>query len=153
MLLHSLINFILFIIFWTFIWLKLDFGIIAKAILVWTNIMVYIIINILIWRYKDEYNYDEELVEGIGMVLFISAVLIYGLGGMGGLVEVSKTIKTETYAPINIIKTNTKSMSIGKRQKVKTTIDLDGRNNINKIKNILLTVKSSKSFYLHRKSF
>lgn len=116
-----ILNFILFIIFCTFIWLKLDFGIIAKAILVWTNIMVYIIINILIWRYKDEYNYDEELVEGIGMVLFISAVLIYGLGGMGGLVEVSKTIKTETYAPINIIKTNTKIIIIGKTHTLEST--------------------------------
>ena len=115
------LNIILFIILCSFIWLKLDFGIVAKVILLWSDIILYIIIDIIIWRYKDEYNYDEEFVEGIGMMLFILSMFVYGLVGMCGLADIHKTIKTETYIPIDIIKTNTKIIIVGKTHTLEST--------------------------------
>ena len=115
------LNIILFIILCSFIWLKLDFGIVAKVILLWSDIILYIIINIIIWRYKDEYNYDEEFVKDIGMLLFILSMFVYGLVGMCGLADIHKTIKTETYIPIDIIKTNTKIIIVGKTHTLEST--------------------------------
>lgn len=115
------VNILLFIVLNFFIGLKLDFGIIVKGILLWTNLMVFSIIDIIIWRYKDEYNYDEYFAKNAGIMLFITSLLLYGMLGFPSLYEPNKKINTETYIPENIIKTNTKIIVIGKTQTLEST--------------------------------
>ncbi len=55
------------------------------------------------------------------MLLFILSMFVYGLVGMCGLADIHKTIKTETYIPIDIIKTNTKIIIVGKTHTLEST--------------------------------
>ena len=55
------------------------------------------------------------------MLLFILSMIVYGLVGMCGLADIHKTIKTETYIPIDIIKTNTKIIIVGKTHTLEST--------------------------------
>ena len=115
------INTLIFIVLCVLAIFKLNYGQLALLIILWTLCMSYIIVDIVIWKYKDFDNYDSDLVYCILLTVFAISMLIYGLGCAASFSDIHKTIKTETYAPINIIKTNTKIIIVGKTNTLEST--------------------------------
>ena len=115
------INTLIFIVLCVLAIFKLNYGQLALLTILWTLCMSYIIVDIVIWKYKDFDNYDSDLVYCILLTVFAISMLIYGLGCTASFSDIHKTIKTETYAPINIIKTNTKIIIVGKTHTLEST--------------------------------
>jgi len=115
------INTLIFIVLCVLAIFKLNYGQFALLIILWTLCMSYIIVDIVIWKYKDFNNYDSDLVYCILLTVFAISMVIYGVGGAASFVDIHKKIKTETYIPINIIKTNTKIIIVGKTHTLEST--------------------------------
>ena len=115
------INTLIFIVLCVLAIFKLNYGQLALLTILWTLCMSYIIVDIVIWKYKDFDNYDSDLVYCILLTVFAISMLIYGLGGTASFVDIHKTITTETYMPTNIIKTNTKIIIVGKTYTLEST--------------------------------
>ena len=115
------INTLIFIVLCVLSIFKLNYGPLAIIMILWTLCMSYIIVDIVIWKYKDFDNYDRDFVYCILLAVFASSMVLYGLGGTASFVDIHKTIKTETYIPIDIIKTNTKIIIVGKTHTLEST--------------------------------
>ena len=92
--------------------IKLDYGILAMIVLLWTLFVIFIIITLVIY-YIHSNDYDD-----IGKVciflLVIGSICIYPTVGVISLVGQEKAIKTEIYSPENVIRTDTRIILIGK---------------------------------------
>ena len=106
------INFLVFAALSVLSTIKLNYGILAMIVLLWTLFVIFIIITLVIY-YIHSNDYDD-----IGKVciflLVIGSICIYPTVGVISLVGQEKAIKTEIYSPENVIRTDTRIILIGK---------------------------------------
>jgi len=106
------INLLVFTVLSVLSTIKLNYGILAMIVLLWTLFVIFIIITLVIY-YIHSNDYDD-----IGKVciflLVIVSIFIYPIFGLGSLVDQEKAIKTEIYSPENVIRTDTRIILIGK---------------------------------------
>lgn len=93
--------------------IKLDYGITAMVVLLWTLFVIFNIINLIIY-YINSNDYDVAIGQMCMVLLFFVSLCIYPTVGVISLVDQEKTIKTEIYSPENVIRTDTRIILIGK---------------------------------------
>ena len=92
--------------------IKLDCGILAMIVLLWTLFVIFIIITLVIY-YIHSNDYDDIGKVCMFLLVFVS-ICIYPTCGVISLVGQEKAIKTEIYSPENVIRTDTRIILIGK---------------------------------------
>ena len=93
--------------------IKLDYGILAMIVLLWTLFVIFNIINLIIY-YITRNDYDVAIGQMCMVLLVIVSICMYPTVGVISLVDQEKTIKTEIYSPENVIRTDTRIILIGK---------------------------------------
>ena len=109
------INFLVFAALSVLSTIKLNYGILAMIVLLWTLFVIYIIITLVIY-YIHSNDYDDAIGKTCTFLLVIVSIFIYPIFGLGSLVDQEKAIKTEIYSPENVIRTDTRIILIGKTQ-------------------------------------
>ncbi len=107
------INILVFIVLSVLSTTKLNYGILAMIVLLWTLFVIFNIINLIIY-YINGNDYDVAIGQMCMVLLVIVSICIYPTVGVISLVDQEKTIKTEIYSPENVIRTDTRIILIGK---------------------------------------
>ena len=107
------INFLVFTTLSVLSTIKLDYGILAMIVLLWTLFVIFIIITLVIY-YIHSNDYDDDIGKVCMFLLVFVSICIYPTCGVISLVGQEKAIKTEIYSPENVIRTDTRIILIGK---------------------------------------
>ena len=106
--------------------IKLDYGITAMVVLLWTLFVIYSIACLVIWFIKSPFDDDDsEIAKVCIFMLFLVSLCIYPIVGCASSTIQTETIKTEIYSPVNIIKTNSRIILIGNTQTLESVFISD----------------------------
>ena len=118
------INILVFIVLSVLSTTKLNYGILAMIVLLWTLFVIFNIINLIIY-YINSNDYDVAIGQMCMVLLVIVSICIYPTVGVISLVDQEKTIKTEIYSPENVIRTDTRIILIGNTQTLESVFISD----------------------------